>query len=283
MEKIRKFFIPVFFNFPFLITGFQVLRYYLGYIFYIYSILTNKPYIGGYMFSQQEVGRGRHGIIKKILNILIQKNLKKKDKVIEILEIGSYCGESVLLIGNHLKKKNITFKITCVDLWNIFPAERTNYFSQGKINKNLKNGKIFNLFKYNLRKSNLLKNVKFIKGNSNKILKKIKKKFHFIFIDGSHSYNYVCNDIKYSMRLLKNHGILTGDDYEQSYKESKHLNIKELIKCDIETIYDHKTRKNIHPGVTLAVHKYFGSIKNFNGLFVLQLKNKKFKVMKKIN
>jgi len=85
------------------------------------------------------------------------------------------------------------------------------------------------------------------------------------------------------MRLLKNHGILTGDDYEQSYKESKHLNIKELIKCDIETIYDRKSRKNIHPGVTLAVHKYFGSIKNFNGLFVLQLKNKKFKVMKKIN
>jgi hypothetical protein len=84
------------------------------------------------------------------------------------------------------------------------------------------------------------------------------------------------------MKLLNNNGILVGDDYEQNYKNSKHLNFKKLIEEDIDSIYDHKSKKNMHPGVTLAVHKFFGNIKNFNGLFILELKNKKFKEINKI-
>lgn len=281
MQKIRKFLTPLFFNFPFLITGLQMLRYYFGYIIYNYNILTNKTYIGGYMFSQQEIARGRHAIIKKLLNILIKK--KSKNYTIEILEIGSFCGESTLIIGSYLQEKKINFKITCVDIWNGFPLDHANSFYLNKFNENLKNGKVFNLFKYNLKKANLLKNIKFIKGDSNKVLKKLKRKFDFIFIDGSHSYNYVFNDIKNSMKLLNNNGILTGDDYEQSYKESKHLNFKELIKKDIDSFYDNLNSKNMHPGVTLAVFEHFGNIKNFNGLFALELKNKKFKEIRKIN
>ena len=277
MQKIRKFLTPLFFNFPFLITTLQVLRYYLGYIFYKYNLLNKKIYIGGYMFSQQEIARGRHETMKKILNSLI-----KKKKNLEIIEVGSFCGESTLIIGSYLQEKKINFKMTCVDIWNAFPLDHANSFYLSKFNENLKNGKVFTLFKHNLKQANLLKNIKFIKGDSNKVLKKIKKKFDLIFIDGSHSYNYVCNDIKNSMKLLNNNGILVGDDYEQNYKNSKHLNFKKLIEEDIDSIYDHKSKKNMHPGVTLAVHKFFGNIKNFNGLFILELKNKKFKEINKI-
>lgn len=282
MKKIRDLLTPLFFNLPVLITIFQITRYYTGYIFYKYKILRNKVYIGGYMFSQQEIARGRHRIIKKVFNLLIKKKLKNKKKLIEILEIGSFCGESTLMIGNFLSKKKISFKITCVDIWSPFPYDHTNEFFLNKCNENLKNGKIFNLFKHNIKNSGFSKNIKVIKGDSNVVLKKIKKKFDFIFIDASHSYKYVYNDIKNSMKILNNNGYLVGDDYEEIYNKTKHLNYKKLITEDVDSLYDYKNKKNIHPGVTLAVHKIFGSIPSLNGLFVQQLKEKKY-INKKIS
>ena len=276
MKKIRQLLTPLFFNFPFLITIFLIIRHYTGYIFYKYNLLCNKIYIGGYMFSQQEIARGRHGVIKKILNLLVKKKLKNKKETIEILEIGSFCGESTIMIGNFLSQKKTPFKITCVDIWNSFSYVHPNAFYLNKINENLKNGKIFNLFKHNINNSGYSKNVKIIKGDSNIVLKNIKIKFDFILIDASHSYKYVCNDIKNSMKILNNNGYLVGDDYEEIYKKTKHLNYKKLIKENLDSFYDHKNKKNIHPGVTFAVYKFFGNIPSLNGLFVRQLKNKKY-------
>ena len=277
MKKIREFLTPIFFKFPVLISIIEILRYYTGYFVYKYNLFLNKVYIGGYLFSQQEIGRGRHHIIKKILNLLIKKNnsdVKKKE--IEILEIGSYCGESALLFGDFLFNKNVSFKITCVDIWGPYPFKNLRGFYSKKFNANIINGKVFNLFKHNMKKSNFHKNIIPIKGDSNKLLKKLKKKFDLIFVDGSHSYKYVYNDIKNSIKLLNNNGFLIGDDYEQSYKQTKYLNFKKLIRNNIDSIYDKKTKENFHPGVTLAVHQLLGDIPNINGLFVQKLVNKKF-------
>ena len=84
------------------------------------------------------------------------------------------------------------------------------------------------------------------------------------------------------MKILNNNGYLVGDDYEEIYNKTKHLNYKKLITEDVDSLYDYKNKKNIHPGVTLAVHKIFGSIPSLNGLFVQQLKEKKY-INKKIS
>jgi len=274
MEKIRKLLTPLFFRFIIIIEIFHIIHYYTGYIFYKYSILCNKVYIGGYMFSRQEIARGRHKILRNILNLVVKKKIKNKKKTIEILEIGSFCGESTIMMGNFLLKKKIPFKITCVDVWSSFSLESYSDFFLVKINENLKNGKVFSLFKHNIKNSGFSKNIKVIKGDSNIVLKNIKKKFDLIFIDGSHSYKYVFNDIKNSIKILNNNSYLVGDDYEIPYNKTKHLNYTKLIKENIDCIYDYKNKMNMHPGVTLAVNKFFGSIPSRNGLFVKQLKKK---------
>ena len=84
MQKARKFLTVLFFNFPILITILQMLRYYLGFISYSFSMINNSTYIGGYMFAQQEIARGRHMVIKNILKKLL-KSKKKNNQIIDIL------------------------------------------------------------------------------------------------------------------------------------------------------------------------------------------------------
>ena len=270
---LRKLLTPFFFRYSILIEIFHVVHYYAGYIFYKYSVLFNKVYIGGYLSARQEIGRGRHKVLLNILNLLIKKK-KESGTIIEIMEIGSFCGESTIMMGNFLLKKNIPFKITCVDIWNSFEAKSDSNFYSSKIQQNLKNGKVFKLFKHNIKNSGFSKNVKIIKENSNYALKNIKKKFDLIFIDGSHSYSYVFNDIMNSKKKLNNNGYLVGDDYEISYNKTKHLNYPKLIKENVDHIYDYKNKIVMHPGVTYAVNKIFGNIQSYNGLYIQKIKKR---------
>ena len=44
----------------------SIVRYYLGYPRYLFSLKFKKEYIGGYLLSDQEAGRKRQKIIKKL-------------------------------------------------------------------------------------------------------------------------------------------------------------------------------------------------------------------------
>ena len=58
-------------------------------------------------------------------------------------------------------------------------------------------------------------NVHLIKGNSNKVLKKIDmSKIDYVFIDGGHEYNTVLNDLNCCMDVIKNSGTILCDDYD---------------------------------------------------------------------
>ena len=59
-----------------------------------------------------------------------------------------------------------------------------------------------------------VKNVHLIKGNSNKILKKIDmKKIDFVFLDGGHEYETVKNDLNNCLEVIKKSGTILCDDY----------------------------------------------------------------------
>lgn len=51
-----------------------ILYYYSGYPFYLITKFFKKPYIGTYLFSDQEAGRERLNIINSLI-----KNIKKKN------------------------------------------------------------------------------------------------------------------------------------------------------------------------------------------------------------
>jgi len=114
--------------------------------------------------------------------------------------------------------------------------------------------------------------------SSEESLKKISNiKFDFIYIDGGHSYPVVTSDIKMCIPLLKNQGIICGDDYEIIYDHCDQKKIMEdVLDIKQEFCLENKTQKPYHPGVTLAVKDFFGSIPSHNGFWAQMKINDKF-------
>tara|TARA_B100001287_G_C22574602_1_gene477964 strand:+ start:138 stop:767 length:630 start_codon:yes stop_codon:yes gene_type:complete len=83
------------------------------------------------------------------------------------------------------------------------------------------------------------KNVHLIKGNSNKVLKKIDmKKIDFVFIDGGHEYNTVINDLNNCKEVIDLNGTVLCDDYNLGSAPGVKKAIDEFInennfKCEI--------------------------------------------------
>jgi uncharacterized membrane protein YbhN (UPF0104 family) len=246
------------------------IRYYSGYPFYIISKIFKSEYIGGYLFSDQEAGRGRQKIIKDTL-------LKINKENISILEIGVYCGQTTIMIGKTLTKNKKKFEITCVDVWEAFEnTTDKNIFMHNKMIQDLKNNKIFDLFINNLKANNLFEKCNIKKQNSDNFFDENEKKFDLIIIDASHLFENVKRDILNSQNILHNFGFIIGDDYEINSSEIELATLEKLAKKNVDIFYDEKTKKRFHPGVTFAVDKIFGKLKSKNGLFCVQKMDNKY-------
>ena len=78
MKKILRVFFDLYIRDNKLLFSICVrIYYYAGYFFYSFNIFLKKPYIGSYLFSDQESGRERQKII---LNKIVKKIKKKKLK-----------------------------------------------------------------------------------------------------------------------------------------------------------------------------------------------------------
>jgi predicted O-methyltransferase YrrM len=61
-------------------------------------------------------------------------------------------------------------------------------------------------------------NINIIKGDSNKILQKIKTdQIDYVFLDGGHKYETVKNDLENLINIVQNGGIILCDDYNLTY------------------------------------------------------------------
>jgi hypothetical protein len=73
-------------------------------------------------------------------------------------------------------------------------------------------------------------NVHLIKGNSNKVLKKIDmSKIDYVFLDGGHEYNTVMNDLICCYEVINNNGTVLCDDYDLQQKPGVKKAIDEFI------------------------------------------------------
>ena len=73
-------------------------------------------------------------------------------------------------------------------------------------------------------------NVHLIKGNSNKILKKIDmSKIDYVFLDGGHDYQTVRNDLNSCIEIINNNGTILCDDYNLSYAPGVKKAIDEFV------------------------------------------------------
>jgi len=73
-------------------------------------------------------------------------------------------------------------------------------------------------------------NIHLIKGNSNRLLKKIDmSKIDYVFLDGGHAYETVKNDLHYSIPVIENDGTILCDDYNLSYAPGIKKAIDEFV------------------------------------------------------
>jgi predicted O-methyltransferase YrrM len=164
----------------------------------------------------------------------------KKPKT--FLEIGVFHGvtaRNVCELLYSIHKEN--FKYIGLDLFGETIENVDEIIPNTKFNNPLK--KIY--FEYILRKdpysieavSDLLnkfdQNVHLIKGNSNKLLKKVDMtKIDYVFLDGGHAYETVKNDLYYSKAVLDNNGTILCDDYNLSQAPGVKKAIDEFISIN---------------------------------------------------
>jgi predicted O-methyltransferase YrrM len=76
-------------------------------------------------------------------------------------------------------------------------------------------------------------NIHLIKGNSNKVLKKIDtSKIDYVFLDGGHEYETVKNDLNNCIDVINNNGTILCDDYNLSYAPGVKKAIDEFVKIN---------------------------------------------------
>ncbi len=178
----------------------------------------------------------------------------KEPKPTSVLEIGSYQGASALTW------REAGCDITCVDLWEEYDTGPNGIrFAYAEFLQNTKE-----------------RGIKHIKGKSEKVLIGFHKKetFDIIYIDGDHRYAGCKADILNSMPLIKDEGIICGDDLNAQYPDICRAEARTLSEEDF--IRDADGIK-YHPGVTCAVWDVFGEVSMWGGFWAMQKHGTKWK------
>jgi hypothetical protein len=232
------------------------------------ALRENKPYLGEYLSARQGKESRRH-----YMALAIEAHVRTNpNNHIEILEIGSWAGGSAITFGNAIKKYAKSGTLTCVDLWEPFYSERDGVKNAPTVAsshiKDIQTGKIFDLFKHNIKASGLADIVDAKKTRFENFT--TSKQFDVIYIDGDHRYSAVMHDIAKAISLLKVGGFICGDDLEKQYHEVDQDFCNSHIDTDF--VYEGKVSKTyIHPGVTKAVYDSFKrEVSEYDGFWIMK-------------
>jgi predicted O-methyltransferase YrrM len=202
----------------------------------------------------------------------------QKNKNLQILEIGSWVGASALSFAQGLQLHNDgNGTITCVDAWKPFFNRETHKDNIYVVMEQaLSSETAYQLFTHNIATIPKTITCQHLRGQSDNILPLLRDNtFDIIFIDADHAYTPVKRDIQNSLSLVKEGGIICGDDLNlQLHQVDKDNTVKH---AEDDFIKDPKTNRNYHPGVTLAVSEIFGEVAAWGGFWAMQKVNGQWK------
>lgn len=197
---------------------------------------------------------------------------EKKRENMQILEIGSWVGASALSWAQGLKIHNdAKGTITCVDAWKPFFKDsiQSSHNVVQHMEMALSTETAYQLFTHNIGTLPDSITCQHLRGQSDNILPLLRENtFDVVFIDGDHSYTPVLKDIKNSLALVKDGGIICGDDLNLQLSQVDQENA--LKNAEEDFIKDPKTNRNFHPGVTLAIAEIFGEVSVWGGFWAMQ-------------
>tara|TARA_B100000029_G_scaffold352427_1_gene344995 strand:+ start:907 stop:1644 length:738 start_codon:yes stop_codon:yes gene_type:complete len=145
------------------------------------------------------------------LDLFFKKN-NIYHKKIEVLEIGSYEGNSTIFFLKYFQN----IKLTCVDTFE-GSNDETSDINYQKLHNNF----IYENFIYNTKKYS--DKIKIFKSTSQNFFKNINdKKYDLIYIDGSHFAKDVFDDAINSFNVLNKGGYIIFDDFLWDFYPSIH-------------------------------------------------------------
>ncbi|MHA1342374.1 MAG: class I SAM-dependent methyltransferase [Promethearchaeota archaeon] len=148
-----------------------------------------------------------------------------------IVEIGCWKGRSTACMGVEIinSEKNIDFY--AVDAWQYIPTTEQPVENQDMFDD------VYIEFLQNIEP--IEGNVKVIKETSIEASKKFNDgSIDFIFIDASHHYEDVKNDIQAWLPKLKRDGVIAGHDYFTSVHPGVKKAVDEMFKDGADTIFE---------------------------------------------
>ncbi len=192
------------------------------------------------------------------------------------LEIGTWFGEgSTQIWGKYLKPGS---QLILCDPWSKYLSEDDAHAAPAySLMNNLYHVAINSTLKkvYELERATGGEIV-VIRGKSARVMMHLKPQtFDFIYIDGSHYYDYVRKDIALAKILIKDGGCICGDDLEValSAPEIEALARKNIDKDFIYATLADGTPVNFHPGVALAVAEEIGAVNQEHGFWWVWRRN----------
>ena len=209
-------------------------------------------------------------------DVLIQHLVEKcHHEPLSILEIGTWGGLTAVAMAETLMEYNEgKGTILCVDSW--LPLYKTESDDEKsnlvRMNRAARENLIIPVFLENIKPFGDM--ISYKRGLSRDILPTLDmESFDFIYVDGSHLYDDVLSDINLSLKLLKEDGVLCGDDLElQAHGlDSAGLALTEELK-NRELLMTGLIPVHYHPGVTMAIRDLFGRVSVDNGIWSIQMK-----------
>lgn len=180
---------------------------------------------------------------------------------IQIIEIGSWLGDSAIVWAEAIREHNCQdSRVICIDPW--APYEGRGGEGQkipSEMSDLLSNGEALSIFNENILSAGIDDIVEIRQGFSDDILPSLpQNSFDIIYVDGDHSYRQVFKDIENSKPLIREGGILCGDDLEILLSESNWAMALYWSELGVEYETDSLTGHRFHPGVTTAVSETLG-------------------------
>jgi hypothetical protein len=138
-------------------------------------------------------------------------------------------------------------------------------------------GDVFRLFLHNIKAAGVADIVGYRTGATGDILPQLEPaSFDVIYVDGSHAFDDVLCDLSHAIRLIRDGGVICGDDLELQRDALDPGEHAVALASGRDYVRAESAGTHYHPGVTEAVARLAGPVFSWNGFWAGRRKSSKW-------
>jgi hypothetical protein len=231
------------------------------------------PYFGPEMIANH--GDEKHLPFAPVARLVLRSSQSPK-----VLEVGSWAGCSLAAWDRAFGG---AAQFTVVDSWNPDCDWDPHSEVHQIMGEAAKSGAIWELFCHNIRACGMVGRIVVMQGDSLVLLPRLPSaSFDLAYIDGDHRYDWVKRDIINTKALIRDGGIICGDDLEIQLHQLLHHQMRAHKAClDAGRDYFEQGRPGgtprgqppspgYHVGVTQAVGEIFGPVSSIDAMWAMR-------------